>query len=59
MNYAKLERALDFQQSGKITRSEYLNLLAEAKGSSVDTSSFHKIAQSLEAAQRNSALEAS
>ena len=46
LNISKLEKALDVNKSGVITKYEYLSAIQAAADSSADTALYHKIARS-------------
>ena len=52
MNYTKLEKALDPYLTGQISKSDYLLLIDDAVKSRADTSGYHKIVESLVAANK-------
>lgn len=52
MNYSKLEKALDPYQTGQISKADYLSLVDDAVKSGADTSSYHKVVESLIAANK-------
>ena len=45
MNYTLLEKALDLNNNGKISKNDFMLLLEKAAVSSADTSKYHKTVQ--------------